>query len=40
MCPPDGRRDLEQACTAAVKMNAFYRSLFDGDLHADYPPEI
>ncbi|GAB7066741.1 hypothetical protein JCM12141A_10300 [Mycolicibacterium hodleri] len=35
--PPMVAAILSRHAPAAVKMNAFYRSLFDGDLHADYP---
>jgi hypothetical protein len=28
---------LSRHAPAAAKMNAFYWSLFDGDLHAEYP---
>ncbi|WP_246227437.1 serine/threonine protein phosphatase [Mycolicibacterium helvum] len=35
--PPMVAAILSRHAPAAAKMNAFYRSLFDGDLHAEYP---
>lgn len=35
--PPIVAAILSRHAPAAVKMSTFYRSLFDGDLHADYP---
>lgn len=35
--PPIVAAILSRHAPAAAKMNAFYWSLFDGDVHAEYP---